>query len=170
MTASGVMCAGAARSLLAGPCKCFLLILLLGLSYYLSFSPLAPTDPSSSPSSLPPQAGHQVSHLVVVVCSDLPNYLGRQAIRDTWGTQAKGIGVRVFFLVGKRAMTKIDRLAEESDEHGDIIQEDFIDTYANLTLKSLALLRWAHQAFSGGDRWQHVLKTDDDVYINMPAL
>ena len=46
-------------------------------------------------------------------------------------------------------------------------QESFIDTYANLTLKSLLLLRWFTQRCEDS---QYVMKTDDDVYINLVKL
>ena len=149
----------AARSL-RSPAKVSLLLLLLCLyCYYSLYSSLA-TPADDHPASL-----------VVVVCSSVPNYLAREAVRATWGREARVLGVRVVFLVGRQAgPRKIDRVATEVEEHGDIIQEDFIDTYANLTLKSLALLRWTQEAFRNGGRWQYVLKTDDDVYVNMPAL
>ena len=46
-------------------------------------------------------------------------------------------------------------------------QESFIDTYANLTVKSLLLLRWFTQRCEDS---QYVMKTDDDVYINLVKL
>ena len=48
-----------------------------------------------------------------------------------------------------------------------LLQESFIDTYANLTLKSLVLLRWFTQRCEGS---QYVMKTDDDMYINLVKL
>ena len=39
-----------------------------------------------------------------------------------------------------------DVILEESLQHGDIIQEGFLDSYANLTVKSLMLLKWFSQA------------------------
>lgn len=43
----------------------------------------------------------------------------------------------------------------------------FIDTYNNLTLKTISALEWSWTHCS---RVQYVLKTDDDVYINTPVL
>ena len=34
-------------------------------------------------------------------------------------------------------------LAEEVGVYGDVIREDFLDTYQNLTLKTLAGVKWA---------------------------
>ena len=36
-------------------------------------------------------------------------------------------------------------LQEESTRHGDIVQERFIDSYSNLTIKSLMGMKWATQ-------------------------
>ena len=34
------------------------------------------------------------------------------------------------------------RLEEEAREYGDLLQEDFVDTYENLTLKSMFMLKF----------------------------
>ena len=38
--------------------------------------------------------------------------------------------------------TKQQDVINESEQYGDIVQESFLDTYANLTVKSLMLLKW----------------------------
>ncbi|NXW89576.1 B3GT4 galactosyltransferase, partial [Alopecoenas beccarii] len=58
-------------------------------------------------------------------------------------------------------------LAAERQRHGDLLQGPFGDTYANLTLKTLLLLRWAASRCPGS---RFVLKADDDVFVNVPAL
>ncbi|NXR67146.1 B3G5B glucosaminyltransferase, partial [Rhadina sibilatrix] len=58
-------------------------------------------------------------------------------------------------------------LLAESRQHGDILQGDFGDTYANLTLKTLLLLRWARACCGGAP---FLLKADDDVFVNVPAV
>ena len=52
------------------------------------------------------------------------------------------------------------RLGEEWRRHGDILQERFPDTYTNLTVKSLMMLKW-HQTSCQGARY--LLKADDDM-------
>ena len=47
------------------------------------------------------------------------------------------------------------------------MQEDFIDSYANLTVKSLMLLKWFSKSC---EKVPYVLKTDDDVFINLKNL
>lgn len=51
--------------------------------------------------------------------------------------------------------------------YADIIRGNFVDSYNNLTLKTISALEWTH--------WhcplaKFVLKTDDDMFINMPKL
>ena len=77
---------------------------------------------------------------------------------------------KVIFLLGSTAKPEpgLEReIAEEGAEHGDIVREDFLDTYQNLTLKTLAGVKWAGQ-------WCHqaefVMKTDDDMYVNLETM
>lgn len=58
-------------------------------------------------------------------------------------------------------------LADESFVNNDIIQEQFLDTYNNLTLKSVMLLKWIT---SNCNKLVYTMKTDDDMYVNVPAL
>ena len=45
-----------------------------------------------------------------------------------------------------------------------MVQEDFLDSYNNLTVKSLMLLKWAGQTWPVGEPGpQFLLKTDDDM-------
>ncbi|XP_028173958.1 uncharacterized protein LOC114362691 [Ostrinia furnacalis] len=61
--------------------------------------------------------------------------------------------------------SKID---EEVERYGDVIQEGFIDSYNNLTLKSIMMLKWITNQCNESVRY--ILKTDDDMYINVPKL
>ncbi|NWH83018.1 B3GT5 galactosyltransferase, partial [Piaya cayana] len=58
-------------------------------------------------------------------------------------------------------------LAEESERHGDIVQQDFLDTYNNLTLKTLMGLQWVGAHCPGA---AYVLKADADVFLNVAFL
>ncbi|NXF65109.1 B3G5A glucosaminyltransferase, partial [Ciccaba nigrolineata] len=58
-------------------------------------------------------------------------------------------------------------LRAEALHHGDLLQGAFADVYANLTLKTLLLLRWATSRCPAAS---FLLKADDDVFINLPAL
>ena len=72
------------------------------------------------------------------------------------------------FVVGGPALASTQRLLlEENSKHGDIIQQSFIESYFNLTLKTLAALEWG-TTFCPGAKW--IMKVDDDVYVNMDQL
>jgi len=112
--------------------------------------------------------------ILVVVCSGLENYEERLAIRDSWAKDSNN-DARVVFLVGTpSALSKTNQttitnnLNRESDAYGDIVQEDFVDSYANLTIKSLMMLKWFTQSCT--DRAVYLMKTDDDMYVNLVNL
>ena len=116
-------------------------------------------------------AGRTIT-LVICVPIARSNFEGRKAIRETWGS-ANFIGNTsvVAFFVGSGKETEdinIQRsITLESEQFGDIIQGKFIDTYENLTLKSLSLIHWASQHCHHS---LYLLKADDDMYINVPLL
>ena len=87
-----------------------------------------------------------------------------------WGswTQASTTGLKTVFLVGVSNSIKQQRLIEEeSHTHHDIIQVDFIDSYKNLTLKTLTMLHWTI-TYCPKASW--LLKSDEDVVIDSLAL
>ncbi|BFZ06383.1 hypothetical protein BsWGS_09422 [Bradybaena similaris] len=113
--------------------------------------------------------------ICVVISHD--NYAGRSIIRRTWGTYAqdpKNKAVLVFF-VGSgdkepgavRRGLRRSRIQEEASVYGDILQEDYIDSYRNLSLKSVSLLKWV-KSFCPNTKY--ILKVDDDMYVNIPFL
>lgn len=79
---------------------------------------------------------------------------------------------KVVFLLGlpvnDNDTTIQNKIIEESEKYGDIIQEGFIDSYNNLTLKSIMMLKWITNNCKNSVRY--ILKTDDDMYINVPNL
>ena len=61
------------------------------------------------------------------------------------------------------------KLEEESAEHGDILQETFQDSYNNLTIKSIFILKYYVGAADNlGNKF--LLKTDDDSFVHLEAL
>ena len=108
--------------------------------------------------------------LVVIVISGIRNFLRRMGIRNTWGSDVheRLTEVRLLFLVGRSSDAQFQpQIKKESELFGDILQVDLEDKYENLTNKSLAMLRWVLDYCSGA---RYVLKTDDDMYINLPYL
>ena len=55
------------------------------------------------------------------------------------------------------------RVHIESQFFGDIVQEDFADTYLNLTLKTVMAMKWSADYCSNS---KFLLKVDDDVIVN----
>ncbi|XP_058520605.1 beta-1,3-galactosyltransferase 4 isoform X1 [Ochotona princeps] len=113
--------------------------------------------------------------LLILVCTAPENLNQRNAIRASWGgvREARGLRVRTLFLLGEPGWPQPARgshghdLAWESATQGDILQAAFRDSYRNLTLKTLSGLNWAHKYCSMA---RYILKTDDDVYVNVPEL
>ena len=76
--------------------------------------------------------------LLVVICSAVDNFEAREAIRQTWKSLnyfnwTSELPVQIAFLLGQPVNeTRQGDVLAESKEHGDIIQEGFIDAYLNL--------------------------------------
>ncbi|XP_053679819.1 uncharacterized protein LOC128730765 [Anopheles nili] len=60
------------------------------------------------------------------------------------------------------------RIVNESEVFGDIIQESFIDSYNNLTLKTVMMLKWVTNNCDG--KVKFIMKCDDDTFVNVPNL
>ncbi|XP_070542755.1 UDP-GalNAc:beta-1,3-N-acetylgalactosaminyltransferase 1-like isoform X2 [Ptychodera flava] len=91
----------------------------------------------------------------------------RSVIRRTWGA-VKGYKQRnilTMFVVGKtkedEGLTK--RLENEARLFKDVIMANFIDTYENLTLKTISSLQWATHLCPSA---LFVLKIDADMMVN----
>ena len=123
--------------------------------------------------------GEEVSpapFMLVLVHSHPSHKAQRDAIRDTWGQIRKDydrkLPVRIVFILGLRGPEygqdyDMKGPEKESRMYQDIVVGNFTDTYHNLTLKSLVGLQWAQQFCP---EVQYVMKTDDDVYFNLPNL
>lgn len=109
-------------------------------------------------------------YLITMVTSAPANQRFRQAIRDTWGgeVEVKGLRVMTLFMVGVASDPGLAKLLiEEARERGDLIQGRFVDTYSNLTLKTLSMLGWARRFCPQA---HFLAKVDDDVLFNPSAL
>uniref|UniRef100_A0A8D2NES6 Hexosyltransferase n=3 Tax=Passeriformes TaxID=9126 RepID=A0A8D2NES6_ZONAL len=108
--------------------------------------------------------------LVILISTTHKEFDARQAIRETWGDENnfKGIKISTLFLLGKNADPVLNQMVEqESQIFHDIIVEDFIDSYHNLTLKTLMGMRWVATFCS---KAKYVMKTDSDIFVNMDNL
>jgi len=118
--------------------------------------------------------------MVVLIHSHHPHKDRRAAIRSTWGQAVlTGIwpnekqtrscaGLRLAFVFGLHRDPGLnDLVAEEHARHDDVIQGDFADSYQNMTLKSLLGLKVVDERCPGV---RYLLKTDDDMVVNLPYL
>ena len=60
-----------------------------------------------------------------------------------------------------------DRIRNESETHHDIVQGIFLDTYKNLTYKTVMGHMWASRFCPQAE---FVVKADDDIYLDLYAL
>uniref|UniRef100_U3JJP4 Hexosyltransferase n=2 Tax=Ficedula albicollis TaxID=59894 RepID=U3JJP4_FICAL len=108
--------------------------------------------------------------LVLLISTTAAELQRRDAIRRSWGSEAAVPGVdilRLFMLgINTRGINE-DVLLRESEQYHDIIQQDFLDTYNNLTLKTLMGMRWV-ASYCSGTRF--AMKTDSDVFVNTMHL
>lgn len=99
--------------------------------------------------------------LVAFVFSHPQNHKRRLLIRETWASQ-KGSYFDLFFIFGK---SKLDeQIFYEAEQYQDILLADFVDTYSNLTHKTVSALQWVSKNCR---QTQFVLKVDDDVLVNV---
>ena len=90
-------------------------------------------------------------------------------------TFTKKLPMTVIFIVGNpnfgrnESKSILSRLQNESQVYGDILQEDFLDTYQNLTMKVMFALKFAHNYLTP-EKTKWVVMADDDTYLNLPVL
>ena len=128
-----------------------------------------PVNPHSFSFILKPMdiCSHENIFLLTYVHSAPEHFKRRTLIRQTWGNLKnfpEGT-FRIVFLVGYPKDRKVQEALEfESDAHGDIVEEDFIDSYRNLTYKAIMGLRWTSNYCK---KARLILKTDDDIFVNI---
>ncbi|XP_077059141.1 lactosylceramide 1,3-N-acetyl-beta-D-glucosaminyltransferase A [Siphateles boraxobius] len=115
--------------------------------------------------------------LLLFVKSSPGNFERRQAIRSTWGDEAYvsrelGVLVKVVYAMGVNPDVFTNKslqkdLQKEHVKHGDLVQQDFLDTFHNLTVKLLLQFHWTHENCAHA---RFLMTADDDVFIHMPNL
>jgi len=106
---------------------------------------------------------------VLVAITSAPSHKdARMAIRQTWGHYSQRSDINIAFLLGSTNDSKLAKdLTDENKLYGDLIIGHFLDSYDNLTLKTVSLLEWVDNYCNN---IKFVLKTDDDMFINIPKL
>ena len=130
-------------------------------------------------------------HLIIVVKSSLTNAGHRNTIRQSWGDESRfsNITIRRIFLVGScesliyETDVKSDTWTKgtsnmtasncnvmirgESEAYGDIVQIDYIDTYFNNSIKTIAGFEWLKNYCPEAE---YALFVDDDFFVSVKNL
>ena len=108
-------------------------------------------------------------YLIVIVCVAPSNLKGRMTIRETWGSVVKtNKEVKLIFMLGQTLNAQVqNQINSERSHFHDIVQEDFLDSYMNLSLKSAAMLKWSYTYCPSA---KYTLKADDDMFVNIEYL
>jgi hypothetical protein len=110
-------------------------------------------------------ATNERKFLASFVISSPENHLARQVIRETWGSMIKPL-----FLVGRNDNEEkwLDDVKREAVKFDDIILDDFIDSYENLTVKTGFAMKNFIRYFNDSSRY--FMKIDEDVTLNVEKL
>ena len=94
----------------------------------------------------------------------------RDVLRNTWASLSRNNTspfFRYVFLLGSSGKESGQKLQAENNIHHDMVQQNFSDSYRNLTLKTMMGFEWFTWFCSQAS---YVMKTDDDVYINVTNI
>ncbi|XP_062294105.1 beta-1,3-galactosyltransferase 2-like isoform X1 [Scomber scombrus] len=111
--------------------------------------------------------------LVLMIPVAPKNVEARDAIRQTWGNSSlvQGEVVVTLFMMGLAEGADVDQLQEkikqENLQHHDLIQSDFMDTYLNLTIKTMVIMDWLATRCSTA---AYAMKIDSDMFLNIDNL
>lgn len=111
--------------------------------------------------------------LVLLIATEARQVEARNAIRQTWGNESAvpAAGLVRLFLLGKTegdlGTLQQRTLEAESQRYHDILQQDFLDSYKNLTIKTLMGMNWVALHCP---RASYVMKTDSDMFVNTEYL
>ena len=131
-----------------------------------------PVNPFPYHAILVPQEPCNTSDVFLFICvHSAPEHTHkRDFIRETWGNGTQyNKTVRIVFFLGLQDPNhrKPKEIPGEHKQYGDIIQYDFVDSYYNLTLKTLAELQYVSSHCRSAS---FILKADDDAFINVYEL
>ncbi|CAL9695829.1 unnamed protein product [Knipowitschia caucasica] len=115
--------------------------------------------------------------LLLFVKSPPQNVDRRHNIRQTWGKEGSiretlNSSVKVMFVLGvhpnlQQQQNTQNLVENESRIYEDIIQQNFLDTFHNLTTKLIMQFHWATNYCS---KAKFVMSADDDIFVHMPNM
>ena len=74
------------------------------------------------------------------------------------------MGVLPLTTRGKHLQSRIDY---ENEIYNDIVQEDYIDSYRNMTYKAISAARWITKHCTQA---KLIIKADDDALLDLPCM
>ena len=102
--------------------------------------------------------------LLIYVHSAPENFKRRLSIRETWARRSMFRDLRIVFMMGSTIDKKVNNLLKlENGIYNDIVQENFIDAYKNLTYKGIMAMKWISEYCKNA---KLILKVDDDIITN----
>ena len=111
---------------------------------------------------------------LVLVVPVAPGYRkARDSIRKTWGneTLVQGELVQTVFLLGLPSEGNIteqqEHVRKENLQYHDLIQSNFIDSYINLTIKTMVIMDWLATRCP---KASYGMKVDSDMFLNVENL
>ncbi|KAM4035290.1 beta-1,3-galactosyltransferase 2-like [Anomaloglossus baeobatrachus] len=102
--------------------------------------------------------------LVLLIPSAPQEFHTRNVLRNTWANESLVNGVHIIrlFLLG-RSKSNDEKVIQESDQFHDIIMQDFLDSYYNLTIKTLMGIEWVSRLCP---KVKYIMKIDSDMFFN----
>lgn len=157
--------------------KVCMLLPFVSFTLYVSSKSFVDFAPGSNPHSF------NYKILETDTCSDLPNMTvvilahsspsnieRRNSLRRSWANYKLLVSqnTTLLFFMGQSHSPQVNKaVIKESELYHDIIQEDYIDSYRNMTYKFMSVIKWTVKFCS---HVRYMLKIDDDVFINILAL
>lgn len=112
---------------------------------------------------------NKIPFLVLMVPVAPDNVEARDAIRQTWANESmvQGEVVLTLFVLGVSGKSDAEKLKHENLQHHDLIQSNFIDSYHNLTIKTMVIMDWlaTHCRTAA-----YAMKIDSDMFLNIDNL
>ncbi|XP_060950329.1 beta-1,3-galactosyltransferase 2-like isoform X2 [Limanda limanda] len=110
--------------------------------------------------------------LILMVPVAPGNLEARDAIRQTWGNLnlVQGEVVVTLFMLGVSKEADVqqqEKLQQENLQHQDLIQSNFIDSYLNLTIKTMVIMDWLATFCPTA---AYSMKIDSDMFLNIDNL
>nr|XP_039266597.1 beta-1,3-galactosyltransferase brn-like [Styela clava] len=108
--------------------------------------------------------------MIILIKSHANNTRRRQFIGNSWGSSAhvvNGFRFEIVFIVGLSDSKGNLALQKENENHGDLLQTTFIESYENLVYKTLAGMQWAVETFP--ENWFYA-SMDDDVLPDLVKI